>query len=367
MGLMRLNRIYYFAPFDTFLQSKNTQGERSESKDLKTSKFIIYSSARPECPVRGVSKGLKILLLLTFFTIILGQSNSGLMTFTATDSARYAKEITIAFTVPKKDFLYKDFIACSVDDPTILLSPWKANKQSVAYYDSSFKEAKQVFNEDFTITMTAIAQNQNIDPIYLYCSYYRRSEKKINLALFPLFFTAPEPVIHETIDTTSDIIKDDEPIIKPKKKPSSIELYVFTTFYLIDSIIASLHTDHKKYFALLLFFIMVLVSFFYFFKQELQKQIRIKELLEIIISLLISANTTYLLFYLYAISTPLITMIMASICTAYAGLFYIKKSTELRSGKLRTFCTFIGMLCICSALLLSFKVLQYTDEQFNLL
>ena len=69
----------------------------------------------------------------------------------------------------------------------------------------------------------------------------------------------------------------------------------------------------------------------------------------------------------YKEDVQLITMIMASICISYAGFFYIKKSTKLQSGKLRTFCTFIGMLCICSALFLSFKVLQYADEQFHLL
>ncbi len=95
----------------------------------------------------------RILLVLTFFTISLGQSNPRLITCTTIDTDHYTKEITVTFTVPKKDFIYKDFITFSVDDPTIILSSWKANKQSVAHYDSSFKEAKQVFNEDFSITM----------------------------------------------------------------------------------------------------------------------------------------------------------------------------------------------------------------------
>ncbi len=306
-------------------------------------------------------------LLLIFFTISLGKSTPRLMEFNTTNINHYTKEITITFTVPKKDFLYKDFITYSVDDPTIVLSPWKSNKKPIIHYDSSFKEAKQVFNEDFTITMTAIAQKQNTDPIYLYCSYYRRSEKKINLTLFPLFFTAPEATIHETIDTTNEIAEASETTIRTRKKPSYFDNYIFSALCIIHCVIASLRTDHKKYFALLIFLIVVLLSFYYFFKKELQKQITIKELIEIIISLLIVVSISYVLVYLHAISTPLITMIMACICSLYAGFFYIKKSTTLQSGKLRTFCTFLGMLCIYSALFLSFKALQYADEQFHLL
>ena len=145
------------------------------------------------------------------------------------------------------------------------------------------------------------------------------------------------------------------------------ERSIFSALYLAHRIGASLHTDHRKYFALLIFLILVLVSFFYFFRQELQKQIKIKELLEIIISLLMVISMVYLLVYLHAISTPLTTMIMACICSLCTGFFYIKKSTQLQSRRLRTFCTFIGILCICGVLFLSFKALQYADEQFKLL
>ena len=163
----------------------------------------------------------RILLVLTFFTISLGQSNPRLITCTTIDTDHYTKEITITFTVPKKDFIYKDFITFSVDDPTIVLSSWKANKQSVAHYDSSFKEAKQVFNEDFSITMLAAATpKQPINSAYLYCSYYRRSEKKINHALFLLDFTAQKKTTHKTDDTTIEYTEINEPTISRPRKIS---------------------------------------------------------------------------------------------------------------------------------------------------
>ena len=374
---MHLHKIIYFRTLRyIFARQKHSGRAEKEFQKSNNKKYLISLSARPECPVRGVSKGL-ILFLLTFFTISLGQSTPRLITCTATDNDPYTKEITITFTVPKKDFIYKDFITCSIDDPAIHLSSWKADKQSIAHYDSSFKEAKQVFNENFTITMTAssfakatedkqAANKPLTNLVHLYCSYYRKSEKKINHTLFPLLFTAPTQASQEYSATTMEIIENNT-IPRTIKKSTYLDNYIFTVISLAHTVITSLHTDHKKYFALLIFLIIVLFVFSYIFKKELATQIKIKELIKIIVSLLILASITYLILCLYSISTPLITLIMACFCSLCAGFFYIKKSTELQSARLRTFCTFIGILCICCVLFLSFKIVQYTDEQFNLL
>jgi hypothetical protein len=371
---------YNTLPFDTssFVKTtEDTQGERG--KKLTKQKFsqqVTPYSARPECPARGVSKGLSaLLLLLACFTISLGQSTPRLITYTAIDSDPYTKEISIQFTIPKKDFIYKDFITCSVDNPAIHLSPWKADKQSVAHYDSSFKEAKQIFNENFTITMIAIlrqAQDERVENksptkiVYLYCSYYRKSEKKINHLLFPLLFTATAQAPEEYDSATVEIIENNL-TPRTKQKINYLDNYSATLFYITHHLILSLHTDYKKYFSLLIFLILVFISFLYFFKKELATQIKIRELIEIIISLLIVLIISYMLLCIHTTSTTLTTTIMACFCSLYAGFFYTKKSTQLQSARLRTFCTFIGMLCICSALFLSFKLLQHADDQFNLL
>lgn len=309
---------------------------------------------------------ISLLFFTMFFNISLGQSIPRLMTFTTTDINASTKEITITFTVPKKDFIYKDFITFSTDNPTVVLSPWKANKPTIAHYDSSFKEAKQIFNEDFTITITATTSSSTAEHAHLYCSYYRRSDKKINHALFPLVFTAP-PTPQEHIDTNIDIMEYDRTTMRTKKKINYIDSYLLSALGITDTIITSVHTDHKKYFAFLIFLIIILISFLYFFKKELEKQAKIKELLEIITSLFILMGMAYILICMYVMSTPLLTMPLASIFSLYTGLFYTKKSTRLQSARLRTFCTFIGILCICGALLLSFKAVQYIDQQFNLL
>ena len=308
----------------------------------------------------------KIILisLLGLFTISLANNPTRLMDYTVITTDPYTKEITITFIIPKKDFIYKDFITCCVDEPAVVLSPWKANKQSIAHYDSSFKEAKQVFNEDFTISMTITAHKLQDTPLYLYCSYYRRSEKKINHTLFPIFFTAPVAT-SEINDTDTTNTQDTELPIRIKKRSSYLNDYIVSILYCVESVTVSLKTDHRKYFLLLIFLMLVLLSFSYFFRYELQKQVLIKEFLELIISLLIGISTAYIIVHLHAMSTPLITITIASACTAYAGFFYIEKSTKLQSENLRTFCTFLGMFCVCSALFLLFKALQCADEQFH--
>ena len=313
------------------------------------------------------SNKIILILLLTFFTVSLGQTNPRLITYNIIDNDPYTKEIIINFTVPKKDFVYKDFITFSVDNPAIHLSAWKANKQSIAHYDSSFKEAKQVFNEDFTITMTASIKDKQLlnKCAYLYCSYYRKSEKKINHLLIPLLFTIPTQVSQEYNINTNDTIENDS-IPRTKQKINYLDNYIAILTYIIHVIMWSLKTDYKKYFALLMFLIIVFISFLYFFRKELKTQIKIKELIEIITAVFIIITMSYALLYTYSIEKPFITTTMACFCSLCMGLFYIKKSTNLQSARLSAFCTFIGILCICGVLFLSFKIVQYADDHFNL-
>src|SRR5260221_1483769 len=212
-------------------------------------------------------------LLLMFFTISLGKSTPGLISFNTTDIDPQTKEITINFTISKKDFIYKDFITCSIDNPHITLSSWKANKPTVAHYDSSFKEAKQVFNEDFSIIITATAKQPLNDHIYFYCSYYRHADKKIDHIQFPLLFSATDPQSDEMIHTRLALTQEYEHIYTRRHKITVVERYGLLGLHMMRVIIASVCTDQKKYCALLFFLFSVLIAFFYFFKEELQKQI----------------------------------------------------------------------------------------------
>lgn len=312
--------------------------------------------------------GFKIIIISLFivFHISFGKSSAELMVFNTTDISNTAKEIVITFIVPEKDYIYKDFITCSVNEPTVTLSPWKASMQSVNYYDASFKDTKQVFNENFSLTMIVTTQKYDTEPVYLYCSYYRCSEKKINHIILPLFFS--EPVCHdENIDDDIPLPKD---VVHQKAIHSyklSVEDYFVSLIDTIKHTIALPQNNYKIYVGMLLLMLFLLSMIMYFCKELLQSYVRCKELIEWIFSLLILVGILYGLMYLYTISNPLVIVFMTFICAISAGFFYIQKSTNLHSRYLRTLSTFLGMVLICSAIFLLFKILQHADDQFGLL
>jgi hypothetical protein len=345
--------------FDTFLKQKHSgrAGEKNSSLPfaLSATQWCIEGSPRTG------NKNYSFLFVLVSFQMSFGIDLPKLITHTAKQIDEHTQEIIIAFTVDKKDCLYKDFITVSAYEPTVTVSTWKANTLPVAHYDPLFKETKQIFNEDFAISITATAEHATREPRYLYCSYYRRSDKKINQTLIPLFFMPDEAPHEQCIETHIDAMTATEVNQKKNTPPhlSPIDDYYDTILSLTQTIIQSFKTDHKKYFLLFIMLIILFLILSHCLKEQLKRQIALKELTDVIISLLGLLITIYGLFYVNIIGTPLITISLACASACGAGFFYIKKSTKLQSGYLRTLCTIIGTLCICSAIFLLFKLLRY--------
>src|SRR5437868_3614225 len=63
------------------------------------------------------------------------------------------QELSVVFSLTKKDFIYKDFITFSVAHPSVRVSPWKTDSTSVLYYDPLFKGTKEIFKKNITITL----------------------------------------------------------------------------------------------------------------------------------------------------------------------------------------------------------------------
>ncbi|HSC25371.1 MAG TPA: hypothetical protein VLB80_04130 [Candidatus Babeliales bacterium] len=301
-----------------------------------------------------------IIALLTFFQINFAQSNLELITCTIQDINDYTKEMIITFMIPDKDYIYRDFINCSVDDPSIVLSIWKSNKEATSHYDPSFKATKFIFNENFTLSITITAQKQTNHAVHLYCSYYRKSEKKINYISFPLLFPIAEPN-KEEIDSTTETRENNIVLQGKKNKKNYLDSYISAAQYFAYTLIILLRNDHKKYFLLIVFFILTLLYFSYLFKNELEKQIKIKELIETILLLSATAIILYIVLYMYAINTPFISMTIGCICLFYIGFMYITKSTKVLSKNIRTFCNILSILCFYGALLCLFKIIQCAD------
>jgi len=305
-----------------------------------------------------------------FFNISFGKSDPKLMLFNTTNIDPTTKEITITFIVPEKDFIYKDFITCSTHEPTIKLSPWKADKESVNHYDPSFKETKQVFNETFSITLTATLEQWKPDAIYLYCSYYRKTDKKISDALFT--FSFPQSLqtniqIDGTIESVST--NNGKSSQYTHYRPSIVEHYYVKMNSLSHEIVAILSHYRTTCLSLFLMMMSLLFLFFYVHQENLRKYKKLYELLELIIFLVVFIVTSYGIWYLYDMDKPLSKLFASSIAALFlmtSGVFYIKKSTNVSLGFIRTFYTCIGMMCIIGMMLLLFKILQYADQHMNL-
>jgi len=296
-------------------------------------------------------------LLLTTIHLGFGANIPEPLSHTITRINDLTQEITIAFNVAENDCIYKDFITISSYEPTVNICAWKANKLPVAHYDPSFKDTKLIFNENFTISTIANAHHTSTEPAYLYCSYYRRSEKKINHTLIPLFFTT-----HTELDdkNSNEIIADNSTHTQSTSLHiSPINDYYYQILSMLRMIVESFKTDHKKYFLLYILLISLLLLLSHFFKEQLNKQRAVKELNDVIILLLGSLITLYTIFYIHIISTPFIVLCFACSCSLIIGVLYTKKSTQLQSGYLRTLCTLIGGACISGAIFLLFKTLQF--------
>ena len=303
------------------------------------------------------------ILFCLFFHISFGKTDPKLISFDAIDTSNNTKEKTITFTIPEKDFIYKDFISCSINEPGITLSPWKADKCSTDHYDPSFKETKPVFNETFSISMTATSTTQYYnEPIHLYCSYYRNADKKINHTLFPLAFTQP---IDTHIQIQDAMIEESI----TKKQFYSIDQYhsFFDKWYyqctiIMQNIITFFKTHYQKIFYFLIFLMSLLFFIAYFYHEQLKKHRSIYEWIETILSLTTIMVIIYLLMHAYVPSTAIMKTIIMNISvlsSGITGIYYIKKSTNLQSGFLRTFCACLGNGFIYVAVYLGFKTLQF--------
>lgn len=339
-----------------------------ENRNMGLNKF--RASAKNFISQVNVIKYILCLLLLISSTAS-GKSHPKPIEFNATDESDGTKKISITFNIAEKDFIYKDFITCSIQEPEVKLSPWKTNTQSISHYDPSFKETKQVFNETFSLTMSASIHQWIADPIHLYCSYYRKADKKINHALFTFTFTQPLNTNIQIQDVTIENTAEPSYITTHAHRiPISLFDQYWNIFMIaIQNLITFFITHHKKCFSVLLFLIILFSAFFYMHQEWLRKYKKWHEAVEMIIASLIVIGITYSLAYCYMVNTISIRTgitITSVLFSGIIGLFYIKKSTQLQSGFLRTFCTFIGMLSIIIALFLAFKALQYFDDTFVL-
>lgn len=96
----------------------------------------------------------------------------------------------LSFKLEPEEFLYKDLLHFSVDNPQLKVQAWNANIDTAWQYAPAFKETKKGYKKDFTITfdITATEPNQNGA---LHVVYYTSLHNNPIEQIFPITFTKP--------------------------------------------------------------------------------------------------------------------------------------------------------------------------------
>lgn len=154
--------------------------------------------------------------------------------------------LTITFALPPGDFLYHDYLQVSTDHPHAILTENTFSVSSKDYYDPAFNQTKKIFNQSVQLNTTIQCTKEIVNDIYIYVTYYQKSNKKIAQKLFCIANKKKEPkedltVIATTIDP---IHKENPPINK-----NFIKLDSLIPWYIMYSLL----TLFCLFFALFLF------------------------------------------------------------------------------------------------------------------
>jgi thioredoxin:protein disulfide reductase len=105
---------------------------------------------------------LGILCLLPFFI----ESRS--ISFSSKTLNEDSQEIEMHVTLDPDEWLYKDYITFSVDNPNITLSPFKSSQNATNRYDPTFKKTKKIFENEIKVFITATKKPDFNGDVYLH-------------------------------------------------------------------------------------------------------------------------------------------------------------------------------------------------------
>lgn len=154
----------------------------------------------------------KYIPIASFAIILLSSSIDSVALCTHTPFYNGKSTITINFPFKKNNYVYKDYLDFSIDDPNIVLSEWQTNQPAVQKYDPHFKEYKKIFTKPLTITldMHHTSTNYPTDTAYLHMTYYSTAKNSLQRKVFPLNYTkqsisAVQTPINTNIDVTASL------------------------------------------------------------------------------------------------------------------------------------------------------------------
>jgi len=153
-------------------------------------KYLCNTSKRVE----------KIMKRLIYYILLFTLTTQTIFNFATTITPTLKKtsnttsSIKINFELEPNDFIYKEYIQLSVDDPNIILSEWQSNREPITYYDSNFKDTKKIYNENFTITVQAHYDPNKIhDKINMRVDYLSHKKGSFGEKIIPITLNENKP------------------------------------------------------------------------------------------------------------------------------------------------------------------------------
>lgn len=139
-----------------------------------------------------------LLTLLLFIPLIKAQS----VTFYPEHLDNNTVKITLNIALEPNEWLYKDSLTLTVDNPTVQLSAPKYSKDSLSRYDHAFKKTKKIFENDLSITIEAIKTSDHPGDTYLHVASATNTHGPQEV-LFALPFDAITPTTQQVHKNSS--------------------------------------------------------------------------------------------------------------------------------------------------------------------
>lgn len=96
--------------------------------------------------------------------------------------------ITLSFDLKPGEYVYKEHVHFSVDNPSVTLSQWRTDTPAEKHFDHTFNDTKEVLSAPHTITVNAHTDNPNVTDATIHYTYYINTDKKIVEKTIPLTF-----------------------------------------------------------------------------------------------------------------------------------------------------------------------------------
>ncbi len=267
-------------------------------------------------------------------------------------------EIVADFMFENNDFLYKDYLDFSVDNPTVTLSEWKSSREPVNHYDTKFKNTKKIFSKPVTFTLTAHRPLHIPDtPAHLHINYYIHSKKRMLEKTVPLYF---RPVA--SVD--NPLVSEEPPFISPLQTNVPIDTSParhaptssFTKHVNLLAHLTATILNWPHLFWTVLLFMVVVGAFLLAMELNLWSLKRIKsqiwtyELTKLYQGLILG----FCFYYARKYISPYLLLTAIALCTATIGVFYIHQSEKTPYSRWRTMRTVIGITLLAGSFIIGF-------------